>query len=369
MNEQENITPPSIEDEQPKSVLDQNLPEGFVNELSADWNVDPSLESSRQLIRVINKAEDYLAGITPEGVDKNRARIEAGRMLVYVRSMVEAGDLVPDEQRERLQQEVDRVWNEGGKEANNGWIEQHKTNESKGIPQSSESQPSPENMSSAERMLGTLEHRVNGIPQMFDSSIKAIDQAINFISTNEPGSSRISGLELSKKILNRKINPGENIPGLLGAIAQARETFKNSSLDQSDKEAERQLLSKIRGGYGKIIGAFIEVANSLQSIARNTEPGPNKTVVEAAQRDMDDVMRVLGGVNKINAVPGGKVDFETMEPIDIVESQDPSHSSGDVIAEVTENGYQFDGDLCLFDGKGADVIHRPKVEVFKSKKI
>lgn len=364
MDEKEPISPQQEEEKQ-ESLLSRELPADFTGELSADWSINPSLEPNRQIVRAINKAEDYLAGIVPDGTDKNRARLEAGRMLVYLRSITDDGDLVSEEQRAYLQQEIDRVWNQGGgREANQSWVESHPQKESATRPESAERASNPETLSPAERILGSLEQRINGIAQIYDSSIKAIDQAISFISTNDPGNSRISGLELCKKILTRKINPQENTAALLVTVEQAREAFRNGSLN--DKESENQLLSKVRSSYGRIAGAFIEVANSLQRTARNTEAGPSRSVIEAAQRDMEDLLRVVGGIEKIVAAQGQKVDFEKMEPVDVVETQDPAHSAGDTIAEVSEDGYQFNSDLSLFGGKGADVIQRPKVEVYKS---
>lgn len=351
----------------PKTILNQSLPEQFATSLQADWGVSPNLEPNRQLVRLVNKAEDYLAGIVTDGMDKDRARLEAGRMLTYLRSMAEDGGVVSGEQQTYLQQEINRLWNdEGGKEANDTWRELQNQAETAGQPEKLAVEQSPEDISPAEQLLNSLEYRVGGISKMFDSSVQSIDQAIDFILTNDAANSRVSGLELCKKILNRRINPQEEASQLAAAIAQVRESMKNGSLVQGGKEAENQALSSVRNRYGKIIKTFVEVTNSLESIAKNSDSGLTKTAIEAAHKDIEDLLRVVGGIDKVNAARGEKVDFETMEPVDVVESQDPNHSGGDIIAEVAESGYQFSGDLQLFGGIGTDVIHKPKVEVYKS---
>jgi hypothetical protein len=351
---QEKITPAFFAD----------LPEEARNNLSDEWNVSAELPADRQIGRAINRAEDALAGIVSEGVDKKRTRAEAGRVLSHIRQELADEEFMPEmdpKQREYLKSEADRLWAEGGQEANESW----KNLTVQGQDPTVKGEPAE---SGSERILGRLSEMTGSIQKIYDVSARSLDGAIDFVKTNFPDETgRIQALEITKKIITTRLNPTITAQQMAESITAAREAIKHVGGEQYTRaDSEKAILSSARDKYAKLLQvSVVNALNGLDRSARSEENSQIKTVIESAHRDIEKMVSLTGGIHRIEVEEGTAVDFRTMEPTDIVPTNDAKYKGAEIIASVEENGYEFDQDLQLFEGQGRDVVSPAKVEVYK----
>jgi hypothetical protein len=98
------------------------LPQDFVDSLQADWSLPATmsgkLTDGQRVESLITRATGYLQG------ENKRARIEAGRLLNYVRQDLDAWLLQIKDPgtADLMRDQIEEVWEEEGKQANQEWL-------------------------------------------------------------------------------------------------------------------------------------------------------------------------------------------------------------------------------------------------------
>lgn len=338
------------------------LPDEVLANLSDNWRVDAELAGPKQITRIINKIEDFLAGITPDGTDKAELKAEAGRILSHMIQSLADDEFIQDatsDQRAFLKSEAARLWNEGGQDANELWKARLRKAEQ---PATIEAQTSGSDV-----FLSHLLQAASNLHTIQDVAIRSIDNVIAFVKRNHSEDS-VAGLELSRKIIDR-FDTKDAKAQIITQMRQTREAIAEIDAGSYLKaEEEKIALSGARDELTRALSTFLQTIGGLYRLAENSQNEHTANAIRAAGADIEDALG-LANVEKIVATEGKTIDFDSMEPtVEHVESRDEKHSGGETIARVVENGYRFGSTMHLYGGKDNDNIQRARVEVFKYEK-
>ncbi len=356
---------------------------GFIDKSIGEWGVSQDLSAASQCSRVLVKIGTYLFGDGPADLDKGQLRREAGRVLLALLqetrepNFLEGSD---EKHRSYIIAEANRIWSEeGGLKAKDDYFENNRqNNESPSVEEEADVVPSTDNLESltekenvAEKILDNLTDKIKNFARFCDFANKILGSACESMKIKFSDTMRYRQMVSIKNDIS-SLDPEKISADLLQKIEETNLGLKNEPRNTghpeffgltSDEQLKIRAVREIYSDYMKLV---LNKLNNLYAATMVEQNNEVKVIVSSAINDIEKMLKLIAGIEKIDIVQGAAIDYDTMfARVDSPEdTTDQRYSEGHFVAKVLSNGYQFEDDLRLFGGEGGDILKEAHVSVF-----